>query len=184
MRVRPCSRHHPNLELITIQSSTPFGLRSLNGHLERCLQWDQQQWKKRSMHLFLVWPTRVRYPWPITFRLWKWRWDGRCIRGLWVILLDWPHEGQGREDHYSGFRATLFTLHFPHSPLINCTQMGENWFCHCKGGSTKEKHESRVVWQGARAGNAKRVAVWSRGNRERGNSFQLSKDCIIKRIEL
>lgn len=162
--MRPCSKHHPNLELISIQSSTQFGLRSLNGHLERRLQWDQQQWK-RSMH-----PDPLGYgtrnP-SHSSRLWKPWWDGLCIRGLWVILLDWPHEGQSKGRSLLQFPTSRYSLcSFPHLPLINWTRMGVNWFCHCEGGGTKKKkNEGRVVRQGAWAGSAQRVALCGRWNR-------------------
>lgn len=163
--MRPCSKRHPNLELISIQSSTQFGLRSLNGHLERRLQWDQQQWKKRSMHPDpLGYDTRDPSHSSRACRLWKQWWDGRCIRGLWVILLDWPHEGRS-------------LLQFPHHVIHSAAsrtrhsliELGWEWIdsatARVGAPKKKKKNEGRVVRQGAWAGSAQRVALCGRWNR-------------------
>lgn len=75
---------------------------------------------RRFPHKHAIYGCRCGYPW-----------------GLWVILLDWTHEGKRREIIILVSASCYSLCSFPHSPLINWTQIEFNWFCHC-GGHTEE----------------------------------------------
>lgn len=93
--------------------------------------------------------------------------------GLWFslwLLLDWVHE-ERRGEIITTVSASRYSLcSFPHTLVINWSQMGFNWFCSCEGSS-----KGITCWLMSRKCREEVVMLYNGQSQERINLFLLSR---------